>query len=560
MADITGEMRLWAENAYFDADTRGETAALGDDEDARDRFAGLLEFGTAGLRGVMAAGTNRMNRYTVRMATAALCMYLREKYPDTFTRGLVIAYDSRHNSADFARETALTACACGVPAYLFGELEPTPVLSFAVRELGCAAGVVITASHNTKEYNGYKAYDETGCQLLPAETEKIQAKMRALDLLSVHPADEEAARGAGLLRAVPESVCDDFLRACSAVSHRVCDESKHEIRIVYTPLHGAGNIPVRRLLSALGYENVAVVPQQEKPDGDFPTVPAPNPEKSEALAMGIRLAMSEDAHIVVATDPDSDRIAAAVLHKSLYQMLTGNQLGALLVNYLIERTPSDRVSQGVLVTTIVTGTLGSAIARAHGMRVVEVPTGFKYIGREITRLETDPEHYFFMGYEESCGFLAGTHVRDKDAVSTALLVCEMAAYYNKVRRMTLIDVLGDICRQYGCYLTRLDTIDLPAEDMQRRVSRIMSRLRERCGMLTDDVSEVLDYKHGVRGIPVTDMLKLVFEDGSWMAIRPSGTEPKIKVYHEAKDENRARAEKTIDRHRAALRDCIGDLV
>mgnify|MGYP004660083279 CR=1 FL=1 len=546
-------LKSWREDPFFDAQTRAETAALTDEAEIEDRFGSEMTFGTAGLRGLMGAGTNRMNRYTVRRATKGLAGWLiaSEGEATARRRGVVIAFDSRFHSADFAEETALTLCADGIPAYCFPVLTPTPVLSFAVRHLGCCAGVMITASHNPKEYNGYKVFDRDGCQLLERQADAVLARAAAVPLTSVVPMDRAAALSAKLLRSVDPSVLDAFLDAAAAQSHTLDSSAKRALRVVYSPLHGAGSIPVRRILERQGYQNVLIVPEQEKPDGAFPTVAVPNPEDREALTLGVRLAAVRDADLVIATDPDCDRVTISALHNGLYQNFTGNQLGALLANYIFTRRADRLTSASVLVKTIVSGELAPAVARAHGVRVVEVPTGFKYIGDQIRRCESDPELEFIMGYEESCGFLIGTHALDKDAVGTCLLICEMAAYY-KSQGLTLIDVLSSLYEQYGYHMSVLDTYTITGHNWKEKVRTLMAVLRLHGRELAGGPVTVLDYATGIGGLPRCDVLKFCFEDGSWMAVRPSGTEPKIKIYHSTRQKDRAAAERSIAAHRKAV--------
>jgi phosphoglucomutase len=545
---------LWRTDPFFDEETHRELAALTDPAEIRDRFCCDLEFGTAGLRGVMAAGTNRMNRYTVRRATQALAEYLIASEGDAiYRRGVVIAHDSRLHSEEFARETALTLCANNIPAYCFDTLMPTPVLSFSVRHLGCLAGVMITASHNPKEYNGYKAFDRDGCQLLPKQADAVLAKMRLIPMTSVTLLDRREALSRGLLREVPLDTLDAFLEAATAQSHALDASAKSALHVVYSPLNGAGNVPVRRILERQGYDHVTVVPEQEKPDGLFPTVPVPNPQNASALSLAIRLAGTLDADLVLATDPDCDRLAIAVLHDGLYQIISGNQLGALLVCYLLTRRGDRLTPASTLVKSVVTGELGASVARANGMQVVEVLPGFKYIGDQIRRCETDPTREFVMGYEESCGYLIGTHARDKDAVGASLLVCEMAAFY-KMHGKTLVDVLSDLHEQYGCCMSQLDSFSADSPDWKEKTNAVMALLRTRRVSPTADAVTVLDYSTGVAGLPKTDMLKLTFADGSWMAIRPSGTEPKIKIYYWVGQADRPTSEALIAAHRKTVLD------
>ena len=555
-AECERRFQLWRDDPFFDVDTRHEVASLADANEIEDRFGTELSFGTAGLRGRMGAGSNRMNRYTVRRVTAGLAGWLLASAGESARKkGVAISFDSRLHSAEFAEETALTLCASGIPALCFPALMPTPVLSFAVRHLGCAAGVMITASHNPKEYNGYKVFDEDGCQLLPQQADAVLSYVNSVPITGAVAASRMDALSAGLLRTISPEVLNAFLEAAAAGAHPLDPAAKDALRVVYSPLHGTGNIPVRRLLDRQGYRSVFVVPEQEKPDGTFPTVRVPNPEDRAALDLGIRLAGASDADLVIATDPDCDRVAVSVLHGGLFQNLTGNQLGSLLVNYVLTRRADQLTSRCILVKSIVTGDLGASIAKAHGVSVVEVPPGFKYIGEEIRRCEHDPEREFIMGYEESCGYLIGTHALDKDAVSTSLLICEMAAYY-KSQNLTLIDVLTGLYEQYGYYMSVLDTYELDGPDWEKKSQRLMAVLRLRSTQLAEGPVTVLDYAKGIDGLPKCDMLKLLFSNGSWMAIRPSGTEPKIKVYHSTHQKDRDEAERVIETHREAVLDYL----
>lgn len=530
--DIYEEWLRWA-----DEDTKRELAAVTDEKEIEDRFYKDLAFGTAGLRGIMGAGTNRMNAYTVGRATKGLADYLHGRYPDGIGRGVVIAYDSRLHSRDFALEAAHVLCAAGIPVRLFRELEPIPVLSFAVKHYGALAGIVITASHNPKEYNGYKVYGPDGGQLVPRDADRLTACVNAVTDLSRIP----KTGGERLLTWLGEETVDAFLDAVFRQS--VYQGDPPPLSIVYTPLHGSGNKPVRAALARAGFTDVHVVKEQEAPDGNFPTVRSPNPEDSAALSLGIREAEACGADIVIGTDPDSDRIGAAVRDGDRFVLISGNQMGALLVNFLLTMRKDRLTPASTIIKTIVTGELGADIARKHGVQVEETLTGFKYIGEKISAYENDPAHEFLMGYEESYGYLVGTHAQDKDAVVSAMLICEMAAWY-RAQGTTLAGGLRRLYAEYGYRLDRTVSYTLAGKEGQEAIARIMERLRgEDVRRFLPDVARVADYAEGIGGLPKENVLKFLLADGSWMAVRPSGTEPKIKFYYSlaGKDEEEAAA-------------------
>ena len=507
-----------------DPETAEELRALTDEKEIEDRFYKDLEFGTAGLRGIMGAGSNRMNSRTVGRATQGLADYLKNKYPGETERGVVIAYDSRNHSREFALEAAHVLCAAGIPVRVFLELEPIPVLSFAVRKFHALGGIVITASHNPKEYNGYKVYDENGCQLVPRDADELTE--------FVNRAGDAAGRESRGQEEKMTFIGDEAVSAfISAIMKETVWQGKPPaLRIVYTPLHGAGNKPVRAALARAGFRDVSVVAEQEAPDGDFPTVKSPNPEESGALQMGIGEAENIGADIVIGTDPDSDRIGAAVRTDGGFRLITGNQMGALLTDFVLTMRKDRLTPASLIIKTIVTGELGADIARAKGVQVEETLTGFKYIGEKITAYENDPAKDFIMGYEESYGYLIGTHARDKDAVGTAVLICEMAAWY-RTKGMTLIDALDRLYEQYGYRLDRTISYTLPGKDGMEKIARIMEALRTgTSGEWMPGIRDVQDYRKGIGSLPKENVLKFLLEDGSWAAVRPSGTEPKIKFY------------------------------
>ncbi len=545
---ILDTYNLWRTDERFDAQTREELNKPMSNEEIEDRFWRDLEFGTGGLRGVMGAGTNRMNKYIIRKATKGFANYLINKYGEDVKRGVAIGYDSRNNSDTFAREAALVMCASGIPTYLYAYLVPTPTLSFTVRELGCVGGIVVTASHNPREYNGYKVYDSEGCQVLIEDANAIIEYVNAItDIPSIEVADEEEARKAGLLKTVDDSVYTKF---CESVKMQAHDIGEKSAKIVYTPLHGTGNVPVRRVLSDLGY-NVTVVKEQEEKNGDFPTVVSPNPENAEALSMGCKLCEELNADLILGTDPDCDRVGIAVNTKDGMKLFTGNQVGALLVDYVIKMNKSSLNEKSTVIKTIVTSELGAIIAKQNGLKVLETLTGFKFIGDKMNVFEREGNGEFVIGYEESYGYLVGTHARDKDAVVASMLICEMACYY-KNQGKTLVDVMEEIYATYGYFLDKLDSFTLKGIDGVERIQAIMKEMREKGKDLMPNIAVVNDYTVGIDDLPKADVLKFVFEDSSWIAIRPSGTEPKIKVYYSVKGANKDDASKVLEARRAII--------
>lgn len=544
---ITDTFEFWRDNEFFDADTRAELASVTDEKEIEDRFWCDLEFGTGGLRGVMGAGTNRMNSYIIRKATRGLANYINANFGEDAKRGVAIGYDSRNNSALFAKEAALTLAAAGVPAYLYTELVPTPVLSFTVRHLGCVSGIVVTASHNPKEYNGYKVYDRNGCQVCLEEAERIIGCVNAIeDLTAIPVMSEEEAVERGLLTRIGREVLDVF---CETVEKQYNGLEKNDLHVVYSPLHGSGNVPVRKVLADLGFR-VSIVDAQELPDGNFPTVISPNPENAEALSMGIKLCEELGADLVIGTDPDCDRVGIAVATANGTRIMTGNQVGALLVNYLSMRRKDSITDKTAVIKTIVTSELGAAIAEKNGCCVFNTLTGFKFIGEHICNFETTGSNEFLIGYEESYGYLIGTHARDKDAVVSSMMICEMAAYY-KAQGKTLSDVLDEIYAEYGYYLDTLDSYTLKGKDGQERIKAIMETLREKGTALMPGIDRISDYKDGIEGLPKTNVLKY-WMGGSWIAVRPSGTEPKIKIYYSVRGDDKEAAQKLLEERRAVI--------
>lgn len=529
----------------FDDDTKQELLKITDEKEIEDRFYKDLAFGTGGMRGIMGAGPNRMNRYTISRATLGLANYLSD-FP-TPQKSVVIAYDSRNNSEDFAKFAAEVLAVKGITVYLFDKITPTPVLSFAVRHLGCIAGIVITASHNPKEYNGYKVYDENGCQLVPSLADKVIAHVQEItDYRAVPRLDFEVALQSGMIQMVGDEVLDAFL---DAVKTQALYTEPSKLKIVYTPLHGTGNIPVRRILKDY---SVSVVKEQAVPDGDFSTVRSPNPEEKDALNLAIEQAKTEAADLVLGTDPDCDRVGIAVRHNGDYVLLTGNQVGALLADFVLRFKADTRNEKSTLVKTIVTNDLGANIGRKYGLQIVETLTGFKYIGDQINRYEKTGEKEFVMGYEESYGYLVGTHARDKDAVVASMLICEMTAYH-KNNGKTLVDALEEIYKEYGYYLDALDSFVLQGIDGVQKMNAVLDALRARGASAFPDVETVQDFSEGIGDLPKENVLKYLFRNGSWLAVRPSGTEPKLKVYYSVRGESHEAAAEQLSALREQMK-------
>lgn len=521
----------YAEWLTFDEDTKAELLAIADEKELEDRFYKNVSFGTGGLRGLMGAGTNRMNSYTVKKASMGLAKYVLVQSDEQ--PSIAIAYDTRNHSQQFAEDAAAVFSSMGIKAYLFDVAMPTPVLSFTVRHLGCDAGIVVTASHNPKEYNGYKVYDNQGGQLTPdAATEVTRFIEQIEDFNSV----KELTGNPELIEMIGEDVLSAFI---SEIKKQSIHQS--ELQVVYTPLHGAGNIPVRRALE--GFE-VSVVKEQELPDGNFNTVRSPNPEDRKALELAIAQAQQEDADIVIGTDPDCDRIGVAVKHEGAYKLLTGNQIGALLAEFVIAHTEVTEAS--TLIKTIVTNDFGAKIASGKGLQIVETLTGFKYIGEKINEFEAsdDLTNEFVLGYEESYGYLVGTHARDKDAVVSALLICEMAAYY-KAKGLTLFDKLEQLYGEHGYYLDALDSVTLTGVAGAARIKEMMEEVRESDAQFFANVDEVRDYATGIADLPKENVIKFMLKDESWVAIRPSGTEPKIKFYYSVRADDEQLAQEKL---------------
>lgn len=554
----------WLQNPYFDEATKEELCAIADDEkEIEDRFYRQLEFGTGGLRGVIGAGTNRMNIYTVRQATQGLANYIISQNGQE--KGVAIAYDSRIMSPEFATEAALCLNANGIKTYRFTSLRPTPELSFAVRKLGCIAGIVVTASHNPRDYNGYKVYWEDGAQITPPHDKNILAEVAKVTSFDLVKTMEKAdAVAAGLYQEIDTEIDEAYMEELKkqSIHPEVISEMAKDFTIVYTPLHGTGNIPVRRVLKELGFEKVYVVPEQEKPDGTFPTVAYPNPESPKAFELALALAKKVDADIVLATDPDADRLGVYCkdTKSGNYVSFTGNMSGMLIAEYILkERTATGTMPENpALVETIVTTDMAKVIAQAYGVHLIEVLTGFKYIGEQIRLFEENHTYNYVFGLEESYGCLAGTYARDKDACVAVMMLCEVASWYKKQGK-TLWDAMLAMYEKYGYFKEGLETITLKGMDGAQQIQQMMAEAREHLPQQIGDakVLAVRDYKTDVRydmtdgsksatGLPTSNVLYYELEDHSWCCVRPSGTEPKIKFYFGVKGTSLSDAETKLD--------------
>lgn len=538
----------WCTNAYFSEDTKEELRAISEDEkEIKERFYKDLEFGTAGLRGILGSGTNRMNIYTVRKATQGLANYIILN--GGADRGVAIACDSRRMSEEFARETACCLAANGIKAYIFDELRPTPELSFAVRELGCIAGVNVTASHNPPEYNGYKVYWEDGAQITPPHDKGIMSAVRKIDdFTSIKTISVEEAKESGLYVEIGKSIDDAYIsKLKELVIHEDAIQSEGKnLKIVYSPLHGSGNILVRRLLKELGFEHVYIVKEQEMPDGNFPTVSAPDPAKNDTFALSLKLAKEVDADFILVTDPDADRLGVRVKdEEGIYHDLTGNMTGCLLAEYELSQMKELRglPADGYLVKSIVTSNLGRKIATGHGIDFIEGLTGFKYIGKQILQSEVTGKGTFVFGFEESYGCLFGTYARDKDAVAAAMAICEAAAYY-RTKRMSLWDAMIAMYEKYGYYKEGVKSFTMKGIEGLEKIQSILQTLRneppEKIGEYKVLVAR--DYKNQTE-LPKANVLYYELNDDAWVCVRPSGTEPKIKFYYGIKGDNLENAQR-----------------
>ena len=526
----------WLESDYFDAETKQELENIkGNEKEIEDRFYTDLEFGTAGLRGIIAAGTNRINIYTVRRATFGLANYImKNTTEEEKNRGVVIAHDNRNMSREFCLEAANTLAACGIKAYIFDSLRTTPELSFAVRKLHTIAGIVITASHNPPEYNGYKVYWEDGAQVMPEIASAITDEVNAIKDYSTIPTIKEDQKD--LVVMLGEEQDTAFIEAVKTqvIKTELVKKVGQEFKIVYTPLCGTGNVPVTRALSEVGFKNVLVVPEEQNPDPNFAGIEYPNPEEHKALTRGIALAKAEGADLVIATDPDCDRVGVAVKTTTgEYALLTGNQIGAMLTNYIIESSKEENKldPKATLVKTIVTSEFGADIARANNLDVINVLTGFKFIGQKIKSFEESGDKTYLFGYEESYGYLVGTHARDKDGVVASLLISEMAAYYYD-KGMSLYEGLQELYKKYGYFREKTISLTLKGIEGLAKIKEIITYFRENDikEFNNTKVVDLKDYQKGIEGLPKSNVLKYFLEDGSWIAIRPSGTEPKLKFY------------------------------
>ena len=543
----------WLTNPYFDEETKAELRAIADDEtEIKERFYKELEFGTAGLRGIIGAGLNRLNIYTVRKATQGLANYIIQKNGQE--KGVAVAYDSRRMSPEFASEAALCLAANGIKAYVFESLRPTPELSFAVRTLGCIAGINITASHNPPEYNGYKVYWEDGAQITPPHDKGIMSEVQKVtDFNTVKTMSICDAKAAGLYQVIGADIDDAYIEALKkqVIHWDAIREVGKDLKIVYSPLHGTGNIPARRILAELGFENVYVVKEQELPDGEFPTVSYPNPEAEEAFTLGLALAKEVDADLVLATDPDADRLGVYVKDQKSgeYKVLTGNMSGCLLEEYELSQRKAVNGSlpeDGAVISTIVTSNMAAAIAGSYGLRFIEVLTGFKFIGQQILGFEQSGKGTYLFGFEESYGCLIGTHARDKDAIVATMALCEAAAYY-KTQGKTLWDAMIDMYEKYGYYKDDIKSITLKGIEGLAKIQEILETLRKEppVEIAGFKVLKARDYKADTikdlatgevtaTGLPSSNVLYYDLTDDAWLCVRPSGTEPKVKFYYGVK--------------------------
>lgn len=529
--------------SFADESTRTELESINDEKEIEDRFYKDLAFGTGGLRGIMGAGSNRMNRYTVGKATLGLARYLKSKNDGEIS--VAIAYDTRNNSQYFAKTAAGIFASQGIKVNIYEMVVPVPVLSFTTHFLGCTAGVMITASHNPKEYNGYKVYDSKGCQFCTEDAKNAIGFINDITDYSSIPFMEESE----LINYIGEKELSAFL---AEVKKQSLYEEKSDLKIVYTPLHGTGNIPVRRMLEGM---DVTVVKEQELPDGNFSTVRSPNPEEKDALTIAIEKAKQIGADLVLGTDPDCDRVGIAVKDGDDYKLFTGNQTGALLVKFVLTMKKDTLNEKSTLVKTIVTSQLGANIGRKFGLKVEETLTGFKYIGDKINKYEQTGEQEFVIGYEESYGYLVGTHARDKDAVVSSMLICQMAAWY-KNQGKTLVDALNEIYDEYGYYLDFLDSFVLKGKDGAEKIQNLMTYFRNKGKDLFDGIEEIIDFSTGIRDLPKENVLKYIWADGSWIAVRPSGTEPKIKVYYSIVDPSKENAKARLESIREEIKNII----
>ncbi|OOM73827.1 phospho-sugar mutase [Clostridium sp. BL-8] len=550
--DFKEKYNRWLNLDIIDEGAKAELLSIKDEKEIEDRFYKDLEFGTGGLRGIIGAGSNRLNIYTVGKATEGLAKYLINKYKENIS--VSIAYDSRNMSPEFAECAALVLNAHNIKANLFESLRPTPELSFAVRELNSKAGIVLTASHNPKEYNGYKVYGSDGCQITDEAANAIISEINNVDYIDIKKISKEEAVNKGLLNIIGEEIDRKYIDILKSYVIRKDLVKKHakDLNIIYTPIHGTGLIPIKRILTELGYENLNIVKEQEAPDGNFPTAPYPNPENPKVFELALQMAKETNPDIIFGTDPDADRIGAVVKDsKGEYEILTGNQIGVLLTHYILDAYKSEEKlpSNGAIIKTIVTTEMVRDICKEYNVELFEVLTGFKYIGETIGKFEETNSNEFIFGFEESYGCLFGTHARDKDAVVTAEMICEMTLYYKNVG-LTLYEAFIKLCEKYGYYKENLISIELKGKEGQEKISRCLDYLRNNEITEIDSVKveSIFDYKvskarnilnNGVTvlTLPKSNVLKYVLTDGSWFVIRPSGTEPKMKIYAAVIGEN-----------------------
>ncbi|NMD38055.1 MAG: phospho-sugar mutase [Christensenellaceae bacterium] len=561
--DYRKKYEEWLNNDVFDQDTKNELAALTDEKEIEDRFYRELSFGTAGMRGVLGAGTNRMNLYNVRRASKGVAKYLMRN-PEFASRGVAIAYDSRRYSDLFAKETALILCENGVPVYLYESLRPVPVLSFTLRYLNCAAGVVITASHNPPEYNGYKLYGEDGAQIGPDIAEIVTEEIQKLDYKDCYPMDEKKALESGLLKIIGKAEDDAYIKMLHTlvVDKDILKKEGSNLKIVYSPLHGSGNMPVRRILDEIGITNVSVVKEQENPDPNFSTVAVPNPEDPGAFKLAIELANKVGADCAFATDPDCDRLGVAFKTESgEFKLLNGNQIACIMLYYILstKQKQGKIPKNGAIIKSIVSTEMARKIADSYGVATFETLTGFKFIGEKIQQFEDDNSYEFIFAFEESYGFLSGSAVRDKDAVNASMLIAEAVCSF-KAQGLTLNDALNEMYNKYGWYLDKVISKTLPGKDGSEKMAAIMNNLftnypESIAGL---KVVAVRDYKAGTRkdiatgeskdmGLPPSAVLYYELEGGNWVCVRPSGTEPKIKLYINANAETEEEAKALLEK-------------
>lgn len=575
--EYLNEYKKWCTSDVFDEETKKELLNIKNDtKEIEDRFYKELEFGTAGLRGIIGAGTNRMNIYTVGKATQGLANYIKKKNGED--RGVAIAFDSRHMSPEFSKETALILNANGIKTYLFDSLRPVPELSFAVRELNCIAGVMITASHNPPKYNGYKVYWEDGAQIVPPVDKEIIAEVNSItDYGTIKKISQDEAENRKLYNVIGKEIDDKYMNALEKlVLNPDIIKKEKDLKIVYTPLHGTGNIPVKTILKRLGFENIFIVKEQELPDGDFPTVDYPNPEDPNAFKLALELAKEKDADIVLATDPDADRLGVYAKDSKTgeYKSFTGNMSGLLIAEYELSQKQVRNMipSNGVLIKTIVSSNLADSIAKNYNIELKEVLTGFKYIGEQIKIFEQTHKNTYLFGFEESYGCLIGTHARDKDGIAAVMALCEASAYY-KEKGLTLWDQMIKIYEKYGYYKEDLLSITLEGVSGAQQIKEMMEKLRNNVPSKIGDyaVRQFRDYKTGKiinmntkeekeTGLPVSNVLYFDLENDSWVCVRPSGTEPKIKFYVGVKGNNLEDAEYKVKKLKEDLNEIIKKII